>query len=197
MHIRSLGQQKAVRMVKSKTSDLDSIKIEEQKKALRSGYDMDILPTDLNMHVEESRKILADLQRENERYFYLTFTITVFEKDRKDLDNAIFRLSNIAQRQNCTLVKMKFQQEKALISALPLGENLNESDLERGLTTSSTAIFVPFTTQELYQEEKEPVYYGLNALSNNLIQVSRKALKNPNGLFLGTPGVGKIICGKT
>jgi type IV secretory pathway VirB4 component len=196
MHIRSLGQQQAVRMVKSKTSDLDSIKIEEQKKALRSGYDMDILPTDLNMHVEQSRKILSDLQRENERYFYLTFTITVFEKNRKDLDNAIFRLSNIAQRQNCTLVKMKFQQEKALISALPLGENLNESDLERGLTTSSTAIFVPFTTQELYQEEKEPVYYGLNALSNNVIQVSRKALKNPNGLFLGTPGSGKSFSAK-
>ena len=196
MHIRSLGQQKAVRMVKSKASDLDSIKIEEQKKALRSGYDMDILPTDLNMHVEESRKILADLQRENERYFYLTFTITVFEKNRKELDNAIFRLSSIAQKQNCTLVKMKYQQEKALISALPLGENLNETDLERGLTTSSTAIFVPFTTQELYQVDKEPAYYGLNALSNNMIQVSRKALKNPNGLFLGTPGGGKSFAAK-
>lgn len=196
MHIRPLQQQQAVRMVKSKTSDLDSIKIEEQKKALRSGYDMDILPTDLNMHVEESRKILADLQRENERYFYLTFTITVFEKDRKALDNAIFRLSSIAQKQNCTLVKMKYQQEKALISALPLGENLNETELERGLTTSATAIFVPFTTQELYQEDKEPVYYGLNALSNNMIQVSRKALKNPNGLFLGTPGSGKSFAAK-
>lgn len=196
MHIRSLGQQQAVRMVKSKASDLDSIKIEEQKKALRSGYDMDILPTDLNMHVEESRKILKDLQRENERYFYLTFTITVFEKNRKALDNAIFRLNSIAQKQNCTLVKMKYQQEKALISALPLGENLNETELERGLTTSSTAIFVPFTTQELYQEDKEPVYYGLNALSNNMIQVSRKALKNPNGLFLGTPGSGKSFSAK-
>ncbi|MGR5865267.1 hypothetical protein ACT7DZ_18600 [Bacillus cereus] len=141
-------------MVKSKASDLDSIKIEEQKKALRSGYDMDILPTDLNYHVEESRKILRDLQRENEKYFYLTFTIIVFENDRKSLDNAIFRLNSVAQKQNCTLKKLKLQQEKALISALPFGENINEIDLERGLTTSSTAIFVPFTTIELYQEEK-------------------------------------------
>ena len=196
MHIRALGQQQAVKMVKSKASDLDAIKIEEQKKALRSGYDMDILPTDLNMHVDESRKILADLQRENEKYFYLTFTITVFEKSQKELDDAIFRLSSIAQKQNCTLVKMKLQQEKALISALPLGNNLNETGLERGLTTSSTAIFVPFTTQELYQEEKEPNYYGLNALSNNMIKVSRKALKNPNGLILGTPGSGKSFAAK-
>jgi len=196
LHIRSLGQQQAVRMVRSKASDLDSIKIEEQKKALRSGYDMDILPTDLNTHVEESKKILKDLQKENEKYFYLTFTITIFENNRKSLDNAIFKLSSIAQKHNCTLKKLKLQQEKALISALPLGDNINETELERGLTTSSTAIFVPFTTQELYQEEKEPVYYGLNALSNNMIQVSRKALKNPNGLFLGTPGSGKSFASK-
>ncbi len=196
MHIRSLPQQKAVKMVKSKTSDLDSIKIEEQKKALRSGYDMDILPTDLNMHVEESRKILKDLQKENEKYFYLTFTITVFEETQKDLDNAIFLLTSIAQKQNCVLNKLPFQQERAFVSSLPIGNNINLKNLERGLTTSSTAIFIPFTTQELYQEDKEPVYYGLNALSNNMIQVSRKALKNPNGLILGTPGSGKSFSAK-
>lgn len=196
MHIYSLEQQKAVKMVKSKASDLDSIKIEEQKKAIKAGYDMDILPTDLNMHVEESRRILTDLQRENEKYFYLTFTITVFEETAKDLENAIFRLSSVAQKQNCTLKKMKYQQEKGFISSLPLGNNVTEKDLERGLTTSSTAIFVPFTTQELYQEDNEPVYYGLNALSNNMIQVSRKSLKNPNGLFLGTPGSGKSFSAK-
>lgn len=196
MHIRVLGRNQSVKMLKSKATDLNSIKIEEQKKAVRAGYDMDILPTDLNMNVDEVKKTLKDIQRENEKYFYLTFTITVFEKTRKELENAVFRLNNTAQKQNCTLTKMILQQEKALISALPLGENLNETELERGLTTSSTAIFVPFTTQELYQEEKEPVYYGLNALSNNMIQVSRKALKNPNGLFLGTPGVGKSFAAK-
>lgn len=196
MHVYSLEQQKAVKMVKTKASDLDSIKIEEQKKAIKAGYDMDILPTDLNLNVEESRKILKDLQRENEKYFYLTFTITVFEDTAKALENAIFRLASVAQKQNCTLKKMTYQQEKGFISSLPLGNNVMEKDLERGLTTSATAIFVPFTTQELYQEDKEPTYYGLNALSNNMIQVSRKSLKNPNGLFLGTPGSGKSFSAK-
>ena len=196
MHVYSLDQQKAIKLVKRKSSDLDSIKIEEQKKALRAGYDMDILPTDLNLHVEESKKILRELQRDNERYFYLTFTITVFEKTKKALENAIFRVKSVASKQNCTLKEMKYQQEKAFISSLPLGINLNEPELERGLTTSATAIFMPFTTQELYQEEGEPVYYGLNALSNNLIQVSRKNLKNPNGLMLGTPGSGKSFSAK-
>ena len=196
MHIYSLEQQKAVKMVKSKNSDLDAIKIEEQKKAIKAGYDMEILPTDLNLYVEESKKILADLQRDNERYFYLTFTITVFEDNEKDLENAIFRLNSVAQKQNCKLTKLSYQQERGFISALPLGNNILEKELERGLTTTSTAIFVPFTTQELYQVDNEPSYYGLNALSNNMIQVSRKNLRNPNGLFLGTPGSGKSFAAK-
>ena len=80
------------------------------------------------------------------------------------------------------------------MSCLPLG--LNQIEIQRGLTTSSTAIFVPFTTQELFQNGKEALYYGINALSNNLIMVDRKLLKNPNGLILGTPGSGKSFSAK-
>ncbi len=54
---------------------------------------------------------------------------------------------------------------------------------------------MPFTTQELFQGG-EALYYGLNALSNNLIMVDRKQLKNPNGLILGTPGSGKSFSAK-
>lgn len=61
------------------------------------------------------------------------------------------------------------------MSSLPLADC--QIEIQRGLTTSSTAIFIPFTTQELYQSSKESLYYGLNALSNNLIMVDRKKLK--------------------
>lgn len=196
LHIRTIDKQKAVKMVKGKTSDLNSIKIDEQKKAVKAGYDFDILPMDLNTHVEESKKILTDLQRENEKYFYLTFTITIFEDSLEELENAIYKAKIIAEKQDSKLVSLSMQQEQAIMSALPFGYNINEIDHERGLTTSAVAIFVPFTTQELYQEDNTPVYYGLNALSNNMIQVSRKSLKNPNGLFLGTPGSGKSFSAK-
>ena len=79
------------------------------------------------------------------------------------------------------------------MSSLPIG--VNQVEIERGLTTSSTAVFVPFTTQELFQGG-EALYYGLNALSNNMIMVDRKQLKNPNGLILGTPGSGKSFSAK-
>ena len=79
------------------------------------------------------------------------------------------------------------------MSSVPLGENL--IPIQRGLTTSSTAIFIPFITQELFQTG-EALYYGLNALSNNMILCDRKQLKNPKGLILGTPGSEKSFAAK-
>lgn len=194
MHIQSLDQMKAIKTVKRKLTDLQRMKIEEQKKAVRSGYDMDILPTDLATYGVEANKILADLQSRNERMFLITFTIVNSANDKKTLDNTMLQASGIANKHNCQLIKLDYQQEQGFMSSLPLGQNL--IPIQRSLTTTSTAIFVPFTTQELFQSGGEALYYGLNALSNNLIMVDRKQLKNPNGLILGTPGAGKSFSAK-
>ncbi|WP_089608976.1 VirB4-like conjugal transfer ATPase, CD1110 family [Dehalobacterium formicoaceticum] len=194
LHIQSIDQTSAIKTIKRKITDLDRMKIEEQKKAVRSGYDMDIIPSDLATYGGEAKKLLQDLQSHNERMFLVTFLIMNTADGKQQLDNNIFQAQGIAQKYNCQLVRLDFQQESALNSSLPLGHN--QIEIQRGLTTSSTAIFVPFTTQELFQREGEPLYYGLNALSNNLIMVDRKALKNPNGLILGTPGSGKSFSAK-
>ena len=168
--------------------------IEEQKKAVRAGYDMDIIPSDLATYGAEAKKLLQDLQSRNERMFLATFLVLNTADNPRQLGNNIFQASSIAQKYNCQLTRLDFQQEEGLMSSLPLG--LNQIEIQRGLTTSSTAIFVPFTTQELFQNGKEALYYGINALSNNLIMVDRKLLKNPNGLILGTPGSGKSFSAK-
>lgn len=115
------------------------------------------------------------------------------EKDKRKLENDIFAAAGIAQKYNCALTRLDYQQEAGLMSSIPLGENL--IPIQRGLTTSSTAIFIPFITQELFQTGAA-LYYGLNALSNNMILCDRKQLKNPNGLILGTPGSGKSFAAK-
>jgi len=194
LHVQSIDQTSAIKTIKRKITDLDRMKIEEQKKAVRSGYDMDIIPSDLATYGGEAKKLLQDLQSHNERMFLVTFLIMNTADGKQTLDNNIFQAQGIAQKYNCQLVRLDFQQESGLNSSLPLGHN--QIEIQRGLTTSSTAIFVPFTTQELFQREGEPLYYGLNALSNNLIMVDRKALKNPNGLILGTPGSGKSFSAK-
>ena len=194
LHIQSVDQVKAIKTVKRKITDLDRSKIEEQKKAVRAGYDMDIIPSDLATYGAEAKKLLQDLQSRNERMFLVTFLVLNTADTPRQLGNNIFQASSIAQKYNCQLTRLDFQQEEGLMSSLPLG--LNQIEIQRGLTTSSTAIFVPFTTQELFQNGKEALYYGINALSNNLIMVDRKLLKNPNGLILGTPGSGKSFSAK-
>ena len=194
LHIQSVDQVRAIKTVKRKITDLDRAKIEEQKKAVRAGYDMDIIPSDLATYGTEAKKLLQDLQSRNERMFLVTFLVLNTAESRRQLDNNVFQASSIAQKHNCQLTRLDFQQEEGLMSSLPLGRNL--IPIQRSLTTSSVAIFVPFTTQELFQDGPEALYYGLNALSNNLIMVDRKLLKNPNGLILGTPGSGKSFSAK-
>lgn len=193
LHIQSIDQAQAIRNIKRKMSDLQKMKIEEQKKAVRAGYDMDIIPTDLATYGEEAQSLLQDLQSRNERMFLVTVLVQNIAPKRQKLFTDIFAASGIAQKYNCALKRLDYQQEQGLMSSLALGRN--QIEIQRGLTTSSTAIFVPFTTCELFQQG-QALYYGLNALSNNLIMADRKQLKNPNGLFLGTPGSGKSFSAK-
>lgn len=193
LHIQSIDQAQAIRNIKRKMSDLQKMKIEEQKKAVRAGYDMDIIPTDLATYGEEAQSLLQDLQSRNERMFLVTVLVQNIAPKRQKLFTDIFAASGIAQKYNCALKRLDYQQEQGLMSSLALGHN--QIEIQRGLTTSSTAIFVPFTTCELFQQG-QALYYGLNALSNNLIMADRKQLKNPNGLFLGTPGSGKSFSAK-
>ena len=194
MHVQSVDQVSAIKTIKRKITDLDRMKIEEQKKAVRSGYDMDIIPSHLATYGAEAKKLLQELQSRNERMFLLTFLVLNIADSVPKLRNNVFQASSIAQKYNCQLVRLDFRQEEGLMSSLPLG--LNQVEIQRSLTTSAVAIFVPFTTQELYQNGSEALYCGLNALSNNLIMVDRKFLKNPNGLILGTPGSGKSFAAK-
>ena len=194
MHIQSVDQTAAIKQIKHTITELDRSKIEEQKKAIRAGYDIDIIPSDLATYGRDAKALLKELQSQNERMFLVTFLVLNTGRTEQELENNVFQASSIAQKHNCNLCRLDFQQEQGLMSSLPLADC--QIEIQRGLTTSSTAIFIPFTTQELYQSGKESLYYGLNALSNNLIMVDRKKLKNPNGLILGTPGSGKSFSAK-
>ncbi|WP_366534971.1 VirB4-like conjugal transfer ATPase, CD1110 family [Streptococcus equi] len=193
-HIKSVEQSEAIKMVKRKNTDIDKMKIEEQKKAVRAGYDMDIIPSDINTYGEDVKLLLKDLQARDERMFIVTIIFMNFARTIQKLDNTIAQISSIANRHNCGLKRLDHEQEQGFISVLPLG--VNKIEIDRGLTSSSTAVFMPFTTEELFIDSANSLYYGLNALSHNIIMADRKMLKNPNGLILGTPGSGKSFSAK-
>ncbi|RXV99601.1 conjugal transfer protein TraE [Enterococcus faecalis] len=193
-HIKAIEQSEAIKMVKRKNTDIDKMKIEENKKAVRAGYDMDILPSDLITYGEDVKSLLKDLQTRDERMFVVSIVFMNFARTVQKLNNTISQISSIANKHNCKIKSLDHSQEQGLISVLPLG--INKIEIDRGLTSSSTAVFMPFTTEELFINSANSLYYGLNALSHNLIMADRKKLKNPNGLILGTPGSGKSFSAK-
>lgn len=83
IHIKSIDQSEAIKMIKRKITDLDKMKIEEQKKAVRAGYDMDIIPSDINTFGIDAKKLLEDLQGRNEKCFYVTVLIMNTAKQKK------------------------------------------------------------------------------------------------------------------
>lgn len=194
IHLKSIEQVEAIKIVQRKKMDVEGQKAESQKKALANGYDMDILPLELQENIDETTSLLEMLKSRHEHLFLATVLVTSFANYKEDLENINMQLKGVAQKHSCNLRCLEYQQEQALNSSLPIGNNLIE--IERTLTTTSTAIFVPFTTEELFSSSKESLYYGLNALSNNVIFADRKELKNPNGLILGTPGSGKSFSAK-
>ena len=193
LHIQTVDQLKAIKTIKGKISDIGKMKVEEQRKAVRAGYDPDILPPDLITFSKDAAELLADLQSRNERMFLLTFTVVNLAPTRQRLENDIFTVGGIAQKYNCTLKRLDWQQEQGFVSSLALGGN--EVEIQRGMTTSSTAIFIPFMTRELRMAGPS-LYYGMNALSHNVIMADRKKLKSANGLYLGSTGSGKSFAAK-
>ena len=193
IHVQPVDPKVAIKSLKNILSNIQKMKIEEQKKAVRSGYDMDIIPTDISTYGEEAENLLNELQSRNEKMFKVTFLLMNTADSKRKLDNIAYQTAGIAQNYNCNIRRLQYLQEQGMVASLPLG--MNQTGVHRLLTTTSTAIFVPFTTQELFMDG-EALYYGLNALSNNMIMVDRKKLKNPNGLILGTPGSGKSFAAK-
>ena len=193
MHIQTVDQVKAIKTVKGKISDIDKMKVEEQRKATRAGYDPDILPPDLVTFSKDAADLLAELQSRNERMFLLTFLIVNTAPTRERLENDIFTVGGIAQKYNCALKRLDWQQEQGYMSSLALG--YNGVEIQRGMTTSSTAIFIPFMTRELRMDGPS-LYYGMNALSHNVIMADRKKLKSANGMYLGSTGSGKSFAAK-
>lgn len=188
LHVEPLDQIDALKFVKKKLTAVEAMKVDEQKKASQAGYDTDILPPAIKMYIEDIDKLLADLNSKNERLFHISISIRAYAKSKKSLKLQAEMLKRICQKNNCTMFPYDYRQEQTLVSTLPIC--YNAVPVSREMHTSGIAIFVPFTTKELFQDG-QATYYGVNTLSGNMIRANRSRLKNPNGLILGTPGAGK------
>ncbi len=193
MHMNTIEPIEAIKLLKKALSDIQKSKIDEQKRAVRSGYDMDILPTDIVLYEKNTMDLLDDLNTSNQKLIWTTILLSGFGRNKKELESVTQRISGIIQQANCRLIDLQYKQEVAMNAAAPIG--INDTEEGRHLITKNLAILIPFNTQELFQQGQS-LYYGLNALSCNMIMADRKKLRTPNGVILGTPGSGKSFSAK-
>jgi type IV secretory pathway VirB4 component len=136
---------------------------------------------------------MVNITKDNSKMFTVSFVCTIFADTEEDLSRFEKQFKVIANKHLLTVRCMDFQQEDALASALPLGNK--RLYVERLMTTHSIASLIPFDVQEMRQEHG--MYYGLNAVSRNMILYNRAEDKvNPNGCILGMPGAGKSFAAK-
>lgn len=187
IHTNSMDNSEAVNMVNTKIAFMEQDKANRQSKLLQQGNDPDLIPHHLKRSLSEANLLIDDIQNKNQRLFKGSFLVFTSAKSREELRENVEKLKGVARSYGCALMPLAYEQEAGLNATLPFAKN--DIKIRRTLTTAAQAIFVPFTSQELFQSSG--MYYGLNALSRNLIFLNRLLLKNPAGFILGTPGAGK------
>ncbi len=193
LHITNVEQGKALELVRRQIAFMEMEATGKQDQAVQKGRNADIaIPMETRRSYDEATKLLDLLENKNQRMFKVTLLVYTFADDIDTLQDNAFQIMATARKNNVKIDRLALRQREGIMSVAPIGKNL--VNVSRTLTTASTAIFVPFTTMELYQ--KGGMYYGLNALSRNLIFFNRYSLKAPNGVILGTPGSGKSFAAK-
>ncbi len=192
VHYRSLAQEDALRLIKTKTTDINANVIEAQKRASKRGYSPDLISPEIKSSQRQVESLMEDLTQDNQKLFMATICVTVFAETKELLDKYTKVVQTTGERFICSAKQLSGQQELGVNTSLPVGRNFLK--VERMLNTASAAIFLPFGVKELLQ--KNGTYYGLNAVSKQLIMYDRLSAKSGNGVILGTTGSGKSFAAK-
>ncbi|MBS4749588.1 DUF87 domain-containing protein [Granulicatella sp. zg-ZJ] len=192
IHIDNRTKEESLDFVKSRIGFMEQQKINEQQRALRSGYDPEIVSQNLKESLEEAEILKTDLKEKNQKLTNVTFSVFVYAENQETLDDYVERVFSVGRSNSCVFERLHYLQEQGLSSSLLIGKN--NVPIQRTLTTASTAVFVPFTAQEIM--DANGTYYGVNATTENIITFDRTKLKAPNGFILGTPGSGKSFTSK-
>jgi len=192
INIEMVAQDEAVRYVKKQITGMEGNKIEYQKRASKSGYSTDILPSGLEDTLKHAQMLLDDIQNKNQKMFLVNVVWIHIADSLDELNKETENLKAIARKNLCTFSTLKYQQESGMNSTLPYG--VNQLDIRRTLTTESLAILMPFNAQSL--QEKRGIYYGISTLNKNMLIFDRNKSKNSSAFIIGTPGSGKSFAAK-
>ncbi|PWF27078.1 VirB4-like conjugal transfer ATPase, CD1110 family [Ancrocorticia populi] len=187
LHLDPLDQAEGLGLVKRQIASMDMQRSTEMKKLAKQQLGEDFLPHELQASHAEAAELRDQLEQSNEKLFKTTIVVGVSAADEAELAEAVKRVRRVCGKHSCVLENLKYMQIDGLNALLPLGRN--DLPIFRTLTTAVAAVMIPFTTQELLQPGG--LFYGVNALSKNLIVADRTLGMNSNAFILGTTGSGK------
>ncbi len=148
IHMETMESGKAQKLLRSKLSEVQKRKIDEQKKAFQGGYDIDILPSDIVLYEKETQELLRELNSSNQKLIRFSFFLNCFGKTKKELADLEGQVNGLAEQANCELIPLTYNQEQGMTACTPLGINLTE--MGETFNTNCAAILIPFHTQELF-----------------------------------------------
>lgn len=187
LHFDPLDQAEGLKLVKRQIASMDMQRGTEQRKLIKHGLSYDLLPHELQASYDEAVELRTQLEQSNEKLFETTIVVGVAGANVEDMQENMKRVMRVAGKHSCQLEPLRYMQLDALNAVLPLGAC--KLPIYRMLTTAVAAVMVPFTTQEIMHPKG--LFYGVNALSKNLIVGDRTQEMNANGFILGTTGSGK------
>ncbi len=166
--------------------------IKANKEAYKANYDPSLISEELQNAREEGSYLIKDLLINNQKLFYTTITITILAKNLDELKEFDEALAMKMSDYSCQAIHLYGQQMLGFKNSLPLAEN--NIAIDRILTTDSATALFPFSVQELMDPQGH--FYGLNAITKNMIMYNRRNSDLANGMIFGKAGSGKSFIAK-
>ncbi len=190
--IQPIPTDEAVKIVQKKLLAVETeITKWQQKQNMNNNFSATV-PYELEQMRKEIKEFLDDLTTRDQRMMFVTLTLLHVADTLEQLNSDTETLLSIGRKHLCSFGVLRYQQEDGMRTVLPFG--MLDIKAVRTLTTESTAVLAPYKTQEII--DKNGLYYGINAISHNLLMCNRKLLLNGNGFILGVSGSGKSFAAK-
>ncbi len=193
--VEPIANDKALKMVGRNYASMRNDQIKYEKTAMKSGYSQAFLPRELKQSLDQAAILLDDIQNKSQKMFFVSVCIMVYGSSLEELEDNTSLIKSTARKYTCQIDSFDYQQEDAMKVTFPMGISPRKKCyVDKALTTEATAIFLPFSTTDLYH--KNGFYYGINPISGNIILCDRTQFKTPSGFVLGSSGSGKSFAVK-
>jgi len=193
VHYEAMSKDKAAAFAAAQVTTIGGDVIKAQRKLAQSGViNPDLISPKLQTAQKDANEMLDDITNNNMSLLKVTLVVVVFAKNMDDLELYTEQIKTKGRENICQIDVLRFQQEQGLTTALPLAKNIIK--VHKIMTSYTASALQPFASKEVLQPGG--IYYGVNALTNNLIIFNRLTRSNQSAVILGIPGGGKSFIAK-